>query len=67
MTFSHSVPGDDQDIRASLKEIDEGDFDVTPWEAGFLQSVLYSQNPSRPLTQRQREVAESMIEDYLED
>ncbi len=53
---------DDDQIRDGLEEIDVGDFDVTGWEADFLQSILHEWEG--PLTERQRESAEKMIEKY---
>lgn len=52
----------DEDIRESLQEIDEADFEVSEWEAEFLESILF--NWARALTEKQRECALRMIEKY---
>lgn len=51
----------DREILKRLKQIDEGDVDVTEWEAKFLNTVL-GQNG---LSDKQRGVALKMIEKYL--
>jgi hypothetical protein len=45
-----------------LKQLDEGDFDVSTWEAGFLDSLL---RQTYPLKRKQREVLAQMCERYL--
>lgn len=50
----------DSEIIARLKEIDEGDADVTAWEAEFLSTVL----GQTTLSGKQRAVAMNMIEKY---
>lgn len=50
----------DKQILERLKEIDEGDADVTEWEAKFLNTVL-GQNGLSP---KQRGIALQMIEKY---
>ncbi|XZE35357.1 hypothetical protein SH501x_000847 [Pirellulaceae bacterium SH501] len=52
----------DEDLRASLKEIDESDCDVTGFEALFIESVLYKSNLA--MTPKQRSVAKQIIEKY---
>jgi hypothetical protein len=52
----------DDDLRAMLEELDEADVDVTSWEAKFIENVCY--NYRGPLSDRQREVAEEMLEKY---
>jgi hypothetical protein len=52
----------DDDLRALLEELDESDEDVTSWEAEFIENVCY--NYRGPLSERQREVAEGMLEKY---
>ncbi len=55
----------DQEIRDRLRDIDDGDQDVTSWEADFIESVAYRQDDAlRPLTPAQRKSAEQMIEKY---
>jgi len=53
----------DRDIREQLTEIDNGEFEVSSYEANFLESVLYKY--TGPLSERQRAVALEMIERYL--
>lgn len=45
-----------------LRKIDEGSKDVSEWEANFLESVF---NQEFPLTSKQLEVADSMINKHL--
>lgn len=53
----------DQEIRRRLKLIDEDDaVDVTRWEADFIESVVYRY--SGPLSDKQRAVAEKIIDKY---
>ncbi len=53
----------DQQLRDLLREIDESDdVDVSAWEAGFIDSVVYKYNG--PLSDKQRDSAESIIEKY---
>lgn len=50
----------DSEILERLKAIDEGDSDVTQWEAKFLNTVLGQDW----LSARQRSIALEMIEKY---
>ena len=51
-------------LRLALKEIDENDeIDVTSWEAGFIESVLYGSYKG-PLSEKQRSTILSMCEQY---
>lgn len=43
------------------EELDEGDFDVTSWEAGFLNTVLKQTH----ISVKQAEVLDEMNEKYL--
>lgn len=53
----------DEQLRAALRKIDEDDsVDVTSWEANFIESVVYRYNG--PLSPKQRDVAEKIIEKY---
>ena len=52
----------DTDILEELRLVDGGDFDVTPWESRFLESVLYSRRG--PLSKAQRRVALQIVEKY---
>ena len=48
-----------------VKEIDEMDVDVTPWEADFLENVLRQlQKEKRPLTQGQLDIVHRLCETY---
>lgn len=52
------------EIRAELRLIDEDeDVDLTSFEAGFVEVVVY-QSPDHPLSPRQEEIAEEIIEQY---
>lgn len=54
---------DDEAIRNSLRDIDEDeDINVSSWEAGFLDSVLYKYEG--PLSEAQRKIANQIIEKY---
>jgi hypothetical protein len=55
---------DDDEIIERLKEIDEGDADISSWEADFLESIVYEKPEERPLTEGQREKALEIIEEY---
>lgn len=46
----------DDELRDALREIDEGDADVSEWEAEFIESVVYRYDG--PLSERQKAVAE---------
>jgi len=51
---------------AILNEIDNGDFEVTDWEADFIQSILrQSKQWTFKLSDRQKAVIEEMEEKYL--
>lgn len=50
----------DTEILARLKDIDDGDTDVTEWEAKFLDTVLGQDW----LSVRQRSIALEMIDKY---
>ena len=51
---------------AILNEIDNGDFEVTDWEADFIQSILrQSKQWTFKLSDRQKAVIERMEEKYL--
>lgn len=53
----------DDELKEQLTEIDnDDDIDVTPWEADFIDNVLFKQ--TFPLTARQREIIEQIIERY---
>jgi len=53
----------DQEIREALKRIDEDDsIDVTSWEAGFIETVVYKFRGA--LSPKQRDAAEKIIEKY---
>ena len=55
----------DAEIRDRLTILDDRvDIDVDPWEADFLERVLFRQG-SRSLSSRQRVSALRMIEKYL--
>lgn len=54
---------DDNELREELRDIDESeDVDVSEWEAEFIESVVY--NYQGPLSDKQREKAEEIIERY---
>lgn len=53
----------DREIRDRLIEVDNLDDDVTPWEAEFIESICYDY--PGPLSRRQRETAERIIDKYL--
>lgn len=54
----------DQELRQALKELDQDpDVDVSEWEVDFLESIL-SQRTERSLSEKQRAVAERMIDQY---
>lgn len=53
----------DEKIREELLEIDKSDSDVSTWEADFIESVCFK-NKDRPLTAKQVEAAENIIERY---
>jgi len=51
---------------AILNEIDNGDFEVTDWEADFIQSILrQSKQWTFKLSNKQKAVIERMEEKYL--
>lgn len=51
---------------AILNEIDNGDFEVSDWEADFIQSILrQSKQWTFKLSDRQKAVIEEMEEKYL--
>ena len=50
----------DSEILERLEAIDEGDSDVTQWEAKFLNTVL----GQKTLSPKQRSIALEMIEKY---
>jgi len=53
----------DAEIRERLQDIDEDDdIDVSSWEAGFIESVVYRYKG--PLSDAQREKARQIIEKY---
>jgi hypothetical protein len=52
----------DEELRARLREIDEGEAAVTEWEANFLESVVYKYHG--PLSDRQRDAALELIDRY---
>lgn len=47
-----------------VKELDHADVDVTAWEAEFLDSVLKQLEAKRPLTPKQLEIVQKMIQTY---
>lgn len=54
----------DAELIEQLTEIDnDDDIDVTKWEADFIDTVVYKQKT--PLTEKQRQIAERIIEEYL--
>ena len=46
-----------------LKELDNSDFDVSSWEAGFIESVLHG-NYHGPLSEKQKGVIWDMQDKY---
>ncbi len=54
-----------KEILDGLKEIDEGGFEVSLWEAKFLESILFNWDGN--LTEKQKKVAERMISKHLEE
>lgn len=51
----------DEDIRDLLKQIDEdSDIDVSSWEAGFIESIVYKYDG--PLSDAQRKKALEVID-----
>ena len=56
-------PDDSEELRRFLKMLDDSEaVSVSDWEAQFIESFLT--NP-RPLTPKQREVADALREKYL--
>ncbi len=54
----------DEELREALQDIDEHeDTDVTPWEAEFIENVVYV-FPTSQLSEKQRDIAERIIQDY---
>lgn len=54
----------DDEIRSALREIDSNEeITVTSFEADFLESVLFK-FPHRPLSEKQRAVAQQILERY---
>jgi hypothetical protein len=49
------------DLLDILKEVDEGDFDVSDWEANFIESNL----ASRHFTLKQKKVIQKLDQKYL--
>lgn len=47
-----------------VKQIDEMDVDVTPWEADFLDSVLKQLQLKKPLSQNQLDVVHRLCQQY---
>jgi hypothetical protein len=47
-----------------VKELDEMDIDVTPWEADFLNNVMIQLGKKTPLTQPQLDVLHRMCNQY---
>lgn len=56
------MPDTDADLRDRLREVDALGITVSDWEADFLESVLAH---DRPLTAKQRAVAEQILTRYL--
>lgn len=53
----------DDNLRDRLKELDESDdHEVTSWEAGFIETVVY--NWSGDLSEKQRETALKILDKY---
>lgn len=53
----------DEELREELRDIDENeDIDVTPWEAEFIENVVYVFPGD--LSEKQRDIAERIIQDY---
>lgn len=50
------------DYRAILRDIDAGPFDVTDWEANFIDSVL---SHDKPITPKQAKVIDAMRDKYV--
>lgn len=48
--------------RELLEEIDEHVEDCDSWETGFVESCLEWTESGRPLTERQRETAENILD-----
>ena len=52
---------EDAERREFMKQLDAADFEVTDWEAQFLQDHL---SQPRPFTNRQRETIDDMRKNY---
>lgn len=48
-----------------IEALDEGNFEVSDWEAGFLESLI--ENPPRFLTSKQHAILHRMVERYLDE
>ena len=60
------MPYTDEDRHAFWKALDMADFEVTDWEAKFVESNLDFRTATRSFTDKQREVIDGMIERYGE-
>ena len=55
---------DDEELRDLLKDLDDNeDITVTPWEAEFIENVVYA-FPTGDLSEKQRDIAERIIQNY---
>lgn len=54
----------DAELRNFLEMVDQGPWEVTDWEAKFLESVVYQYKG--PLSPKQRKTALEIIERYIE-
>jgi len=54
----------DEELLLELRRLDDGDgLGVTPWEADFLESVLFERSHG-PLSDKQRDKAIEILEEY---
>lgn len=62
---SRNNPMNDEQIRNTLRDIDENeDIDVSSWEAEFIEGIVYDYEG--PLSEAQRIKAKQIIEKYEE-
>jgi hypothetical protein len=53
----------DEMLREQLQAVDDGEEEVTAWEAAFINNLVYEYGG--PLSDKQRETAQNIIDRYL--
>lgn len=55
----------DSDLLDALRMVDEGDWEVTDWEANFIETVLSGKTGKPRLSRAQRDVIIKLAKTYL--